>query len=824
MQWQKSNGYIYNSTDLGTITDITVTRTAGSFTTYYGSSKEPSGNTTVGGGYFKIVTGSSAAGKSSKVEVTFEIEEDTRTEVATIGDLSVTTYNFGATGILSPTITPATGLDANAYTVAWTEVDNDYITLTDDGEYIIGNTKGKQSVTVTVTPTTANATLYKEVTKTFELKIVDPNANDGSQAKPFTCAEAKEAIDEGVDANEIFYVKGYVSNVQSYNSTNKALIYWLSDDRNTTKTFECYNGKGVYGADFSATTDLKVGDYVVVKGKMLKYNNSTYEFAEGNELVSRIEPTPIATIGELSPTTVTKGDMDDFTLAITPAVNTLAENTDYVVTWTSNASSTLDVDDGTYEAKAAGTAKVTVTVTASDKTRYTNVEKEFTVTVTNPSHDAIFMANGDVFATVSTYEGDEVVFPTTNPSSVNGFAFVGWAEAAISGTQASAPNFVTSATMDDTNVTYYAVFAIQSSQGGSSTIELTNQTIKDNASGKSSYSNDYNIDGWTGKYLITSASGNYFLQLGYNTNSTKSAYNSHLTTPNSPASITSVTINTTNSTASGRTFYLCSATNLGCAESSDATFGEGSTTEANGSVTINVTGNPTQFHIYPNGTACISSISFTYNSASYSDYCTTVPTKVSITVGASKFTSTYYSKYALVVPTGLTAYTFKVNASNKLEISETINAGQTIAKDQAVILYGDANTDYDLSITGTDGTKDANNVLHGFDEASTTTGGTIYYRLTTKGDASTIGFYWGAENGGAFTVGAHKAYVAVDAALSFGAGARMADIFAFDEANGIGNVNGETITNNRYFDLQGRRIAQPTKGLYIVNGKKMLVK
>ena len=45
-----------------------------------------------------------------------------------------------------------------------------------------------------------------------------------------------------------------------------------------------------------------------------------------------------------------------------------------------------------------------------------------------------------------------------------------------------------------------------------------------------------------------------------------------------------------------------------------------------------------------------------------------------------------------------------------------------------------------------------------------------------------------------------------------------------EETTGIENVNCETITNNRYYDLQGRHVAQPTKGLYIVNGKKVVIK
>ena len=44
------------------------------------------------------------------------------------------------------------------------------------------------------------------------------------------------------------------------------------------------------------------------------------------------------------------------------------------------------------------------------------------------------------------------------------------------------------------------------------------------------------------------------------------------------------------------------------------------------------------------------------------------------------------------------------------------------------------------------------------------------------------------------------------------------------ETTGIQDVNRETIANNRYYDMQGRSVAQPQKGLYIVNGKKVLVK
>lgn len=49
--------------------------------------------------------------------------------------------------------------------------------------------------------------------------------------------------------------------------------------------------------------------------------------------------------------------------------------------------------------------------------------------------------------------------------------------------------------------------------------------------------------------------------------------------------------------------------------------------------------------------------------------------------------------------------------------------------------------------------------------------------------------------------------------------------FGEEEATGISlTENSELRTENAVYDLQGRRVAQPTKGLYIVNGKKVLVK
>ena len=65
-------------------------------------------------------------------------------------------------------------------------------------------------------------------------------------------------------------------------------------------------------------------------------------------------------------------------------------------------------------------------------------------------------------------------------------------------------------------------------------------------------------------------------------------------------------------------------------------------------------------------------------------------------------------------------------------------------------------------------------------------------------------------------------------------GAAAASSFSLnlgEETTGIENVNHETITNNRYYDLQGRKLSdgqssngKMPKGVYIVNGKKVVIK
>ena len=104
MQWQSSKGYIYNSTDLGTIKDITITSTAGTFTKYINDSQQPTSNGT--GGYFQIKVGNTT-GKVSNIKVTF---------TQTIKTPDVTTYSDYTTQCSTQTVVtliPKNGLSAH---------------------------------------------------------------------------------------------------------------------------------------------------------------------------------------------------------------------------------------------------------------------------------------------------------------------------------------------------------------------------------------------------------------------------------------------------------------------------------------------------------------------------------------------------------------------------------------------------------------------------------------------------------------------------------------------------------------------------------------
>jgi hypothetical protein len=92
--------------------------------------------------------------------------------------------------------------------------------------------------------------------------------------------------------------------------------------------------------------------------------------------------------------------------------------------------------------------------------------------------------------------------------------------------------------------------------------------------------------------------------------------------------------------------------------------------------------------------------------------------------------------------------------------------------------------------------------------------GSIYVLNTgSKG----TGFYKLAENG---TLAANKAYLEYS-------GADAREYYLFDETTSISEelrVKSEEIATAPVYDLQGRRVKNAAKGVYIVNGRKVVIK
>ncbi|MCR4853644.1 MAG: leucine-rich repeat domain-containing protein, partial [Prevotella sp.] len=83
-----------------------------------------------------------------------------------------------------------------------------------------------------------------------------------------------------------------------------------------------------------------------------------------------------------------------------------------------------------------------------------------------------------------------------------------------------------------------------------------------------------------------------------------------------------------------------------------------------------------------------------------------------------------------------------------------------------------------------------------------------------------IGFYYQNDDGSSVVNGAHKAYLRIATAQ-----AKVCYMLSDEDvATAIESAPATEKYDGIVYDLQGRRVATPTKGLYIVNGRKVVVK
>lgn len=203
-------------------------------------------------------------------------------------------------------------------------------------------------------------------------------------------------------------------------------------------------------------------------------------------------------------------------------------------------------------------------------------------------------------------------------------------------------------------------------------------------------------------------------------------------------------------------------------------------------------------------------------------------------LGTDKFTitpaqyGTYYTEDAFVMPEGVTGYTITDKDGESLTLNAAYPANEVVPAKTALLLKATekpaTNQEFTYTIVNSTAAAPADNLLHGSVEATEThvEGATAYYKLAQDKEEG-IGFYWANANGTAFTNGANKAYLAIKGNMSQMRG------FSFESmTTGINNVvaNTNNSKNAVIYDLNGRRVnsLNAAKGVYIVNGKKVIVK
>ena len=391
------------------------------------------------------VTDISKGVKAYNISYTYTEGGTVKTPIATLNGFTPTTVKLGDMAEFTLDATFAS-TDASDYEVVWTSDNTDVLDVagnTDGNALYEAKAIGTANVTVRVEP--VDDATYTAVSETYTVRVIDPSANDGSLEHPYTVSEALAAIDadEGVTG---VYAKGVVSKIVTpFNEKYGNISYNISADGSTTSDqLLAYRGLGLDGAAFTSADDISVGDQVVIYGNLTKHN-TTYEFAEGNNLASITSKQlrEIRLSGNYPTTFVEGAEFSHEGIEVTAYFDDGS------------------IEDATTKAEFSepdmtqiGEQQVTVSYTRKGLTA-TDV---YTITIVEaPRHNATFSVNGTT-TTAQVKEGLAIEFPE-NPADISGKSFVGWTTTEIATPTDAKPELVKSATMGTADVTFYAVFA-----------------------------------------------------------------------------------------------------------------------------------------------------------------------------------------------------------------------------------------------------------------------------------------------------------------------------------------------------------------------------
>lgn len=517
--------------------------------------------------------------------------------------------------------------------------------------------------------------------------------------------------------------------------------------------------------------------------------------------------------------------------------------------------SVIEATDGTisstevlvsYNPSTTGTHSAVLTISSSDATPVT-VDLKGRVA---GKHNITWKVNGSTYSvgspTTVVADGEKVTQLPTPPSDVEDNKFVGWTTTEITSKQSSAPSILFTSTSDAPVVTsdavYYAVYASQ--DGPATWKKLTASEVKDEGVYALITSGGFAFSG-----IIQEDGKSYYCKTNFSFN------NSDIAT-SSPEDVCELTLKKSGdgfSMYNAKYGYLyATAKSSGKLAWHDTETSYWSYTYPNwvyndGKVNLRYYSNTATgyFKSYVDNTGVVPSFAQKISSASYTTTLGAAPTYTAKAISLKAETAdAHWATFSYSEPTFFPE-AVSVNAITVAEGTITTNndvfehsSAVTIGEATLSGVYVPANTGVLIKSADADATcyVVANKTVAALQESQNMlkpalVGGGVfspatnytYYKLAYNDFSSRtgLGFYYGADAGGAFYVKAETAYLAVPTAKAGAAKAFVLD----GETTAINGISTRNNQAEAVYNLNGQRMASMAKpGLYIVNGKKVVRK
>ena len=517
--------------------------------------------------------------------------------------------------------------------------------------------------------------------------------------------------------------------------------------------------------------------------------------------------------------------------------------------------SVIEATDGTisstevlvsYNPSTTGTHSAVLTISSSDATP---VAVDLKGRVAG-KHNITWKVNGSTYSvgspTTVVADGEKVAQLPTPPSDVEDNKFVGWTTTEITSKQSSAPSILFTSASDAPIVTSDAVYyAVYTSQDGPATWKkLTASQVKEEGVYALITSGGYAFSG------IIKDGKSYFCK-------TQFSFNNSNIAASAPEDVCELTLKKNGdgfSMYNANCGYLyakkSAVENLAWQESEPSYwyyYNAGWCYKANGAFLrgYNVTSANGYFNTCYNKSKAdiyfaqkISSASYTTTLGAATTYTAKAISLKAETADAHWATFSYseptffpeaVSVNAITVAKGtITTINDVFEHSSAVTIGEATLSGVYVPANTGVLIKSaDADaTCYVVANKTVAALQESQNMLKpalvGGGVFSPATNYT-YYKLAYNDFSSRtgLGFYYGADAGGAFYVKAETAYLAVPTAITGGAKAFVLD----GETTAINGISTRNNHAEAVYNLNGQRMASMAKpGLYIVNGKKVVRK